>query len=423
MNLETTRRLLFVTAERYPTYRVDVSALFGRHLPRIGIFSDIVATLAPGVDRPPDWGAGEVWTCGGGGGSWRREARSFVHAVRQIIRARTGRYAALQVRDMPVTALCALLVSRVRRMPFFYWMSFPMPEAQITLARERGLAKGLAGFVQPWLRGRVWRVVLYRWVLPLADHVFVQSDRMKLDLIERGVPAARMTPVPMGVDCESMRLDAIRVSTDERLRGRRVLVYLGTLDRPRRVEVLFDMLALVRRAIPEAMLVLVGDALDVTQQPRLREYAATAGVIDHVLWTGWLPMPQAWSYVRAAEVALSPIPRGQLLDCGSPTKVPEYLVLGVPVVCNDNPDQQRVVLESGCGICCPYTAEDFSKASIELMRLDAQTRRRMIEAGRRYAVDHRDYRVLSARVAQAYESLFDNEVPGKGTFDPSEGVS
>lgn len=184
------------------------------------------------------------------------------------------------------------------------------------------------------------------------------------------------------------------------------------------------MLSLVHREIPEAILALAGDTEGETQQqPLLREHAAAAEVADHVLRTGWLPMLEAWSYVRTAEVALPPIPRGQLLGCSSPTKVPEHLMLGMPVACNDNPDQERIMLESGGGICCRFTAEDFAKAAIELMRVDAPTRQRMVAAGRNYVIEHRDYRVLSTRVAKSSVRLFDNRVPGNGATDPAEDIA
>ena len=61
---------------------------------------------------------------------------------------------------------------------------------------------------------------------------------------------------------------------------------------------------------------------------------------NHVLLTGWLPQPAALGYAVRAEVGLSPIPRGTLFDVSSPTKLVEYLALGIPGVANDIPDQQ-----------------------------------------------------------------------------------
>lgn len=273
----------------------------------------------------------------------------------------------------------------------------------MTLARDRGLSGGLIKFLFPWVRGWVGRFVLYRVVLRRADHIFVQSERMKQAMAERGNTAEKMTPVPMGVDLEVIRLEEITPVDDSRLAGRRVLAYLGTLDRPRRIDILFEMLALVRRRVPEALLVLIGDTHEDSHRRWLRRQAEKAGVSEHVIWTGWLPMHEGWRYVRAAEIGLSPIPRGPLLDVGSPTKVLEYLVLGVPVVCNDNPDQQAIIEATNCGKCVPYTGSDFAHAVLTMLDLPNGGRGRMAEQGASYVRQQRDYRTIAAAVAGSYK--------------------
>jgi glycosyltransferase involved in cell wall biosynthesis len=306
---------------------------------------------------------------------------------------------------MPVLATLGLLAARIKGLPFYYWMSYPMPEGQIELAKERALSAGLMKFLFPWVSGRVGRFLLYRVVLRRADHVFVQSDRMKEDMMAKGVSSARMTPVPMGVDIEDVQLEDIPLADDARLKGRRILVYLGTLDRPRRIEILFEMLAHIRKQIPEALLILAGDTADDVHRDWLMKQAQVAGVADAVLWTGWLPMKEGWRYVSAAEVALSPFPRGFLLDSASPTKVPEYLALGIPVVCNDNPDQERIVDNSGAGLCVPYTSEHFADAVLTILDKNDGDRKSMSNSGRRYVAEQRDYRLLGEKLAQRYIAL------------------
>ncbi len=399
-----TKRLLFITAETWPTFRADVAVLFGKYLPRLGIQSDLVTGQTPGEAARP-WGGGEARLADVSGGQAKKHLKTFLHIWRELWRLDATRYQAIQVRDLPLPAALALWTARRKGLPFYYWMSYPMPEGQIALARERGLSAGLMKFLFPWVRGRVGRFLLYRVVLPRADHVFVQSERMKQDLIARGIPAEKMTPVPMGVDLEAMQMDAILPADDPRLMGRRVLVYLGTLDRPRRIEVLFDMLARVRQEMPEALLLLVGDTEDANHKTWLKAQAEKAGVVSDVIWTGWLPMREGWRYVRAAEVGLSPFPRGYLLDSASPTKVPEYLALGVPVVCNDNPDQQAIIEASGAGRCVPYTAEDFAQAVLELLRLTPAGRWAIAQRGKEYVTKNRSYAQIAAVVGECYEKL------------------
>jgi len=395
-------RLLYLTAETWPTFRADVAALFGKYLPRHSIHSDLVAGRTSGHLGPAEWGGGEAMLCDVGGGQAKKHLKILLHGVHHMFAANRMRYDAIQVRDMPVLAVFGLLAARLKRLPFYYWMSFPMPEGQISLARERGLSAGWIKFLFPWVRGRVGRFLLYRAVLPGANHVFVQSERMKQDMIARGIKAEKMTPVPMGVDLDAMQPEEIVPADDARLAGRRVLVYLGTLDRPRRIEVLFDMLARVRRQIPETLLVLAGDTQDDVHRDWLKRQTEKAGVAEHVIWTGWLPMHEGWRYVRASEVGLSPFPRGFLLDSASPTKVPEYLALGVPVVCNDNPDQQAIIEASGGGVCVPYTAEDFAKAVLQLLAHNSSVRTKMVERGSSLVREQRAYQTIAAHIAVTY---------------------
>lgn len=395
-------RLLYLTAETWPTHRADVVALFGKYLPRHDIHSDLVTGRTQGDESQVEWGGGETILCDVAGGQMKKHIKTLLHGIRQLFAADRRCYDAIQVRDMPVLGAFGLLAARLKGLPFFYWMSYPMSEGQIAYARERGLSQGIMKFLFPWVRGRVGRFLLYRLVLPSADHVFVQSERMKQDMIVLGVAAEKMTPVPMGVDIEFMRPEEIVPTDDPRLAGRGVLAYLGTLDPPRRIEVLFDMLALVRREIPEALLVLVGDTADDQHRQWLKQQAEKAGVADHVIWTGWLPMREGWRYVRAADVGLSPFPRSFLLDSASPTKVPEYLALGVPVVCNDNPDQQGIVEFSRCGLCVPYNAENFAQAVLSFLAKGEDARYRMAEAGGAFVAQERNYRRIAQKVAETY---------------------
>lgn len=400
-------KILYLTAEAYPTFRADVSVLFGKYLPQYGIQSDIVAGKAPGSAELGVWGGGKTYLCDVSGGTEKRNIKILLHGIKCLFRADAARYQAIQVRDMPLLAAIGLLVSKFKGVKFFYWMSYPVPDGKILQARHRGLSEGLNKFLFPWLKGHVGHFLLYRVVLPNADYVFVQSDQMKEDLVKRGICPEKMTPVPMGVDIKALRDLDIRPVDDRRLAGKLVLVYLGTFDRPRRIETLFGMLAIVKRQFPTVLLVLVGDDIDdEMQRRRLKMKADQAGINDHLLWTGWLPMSEGWRYVRAAKVGLSPFPRGYLLDSASPTKVPEYLALGVPVVCNDNPDQEQIIRQTGAGICVPYTAEDFANAVIKMLSLDENKRNEMIRKGKDYVSQCRDYRQIGINVADAYRNVF-----------------
>lgn len=397
-------RLLFATSEPCPTFRADVAVLFGKYLPRSGVSSDLITERAPAVAGEVRWEGGDCILAPLRSGKAGKHLTKLALCACAMFRADRASYHAIQVRDMPLVGLLALVAARLKGLHFFYWMSFPTPEYHIRLARGRGLSTGLLGFLNPWVRGRIERFLLYGVVLPRADHVFVQSERMREDVAARGIPSRKMTPVVMGIDREVVRPERIAPSDDPRLTGRRVLVYLGTLDRNRRIDLLLEMLAMVRRRFPDTVLALVGEAEDEPHERWLRMRAEQLGVVEATIWTGWLPIEDGWRYVRAADVGLSPFPRGPLLDSCSPTKLLEYLALGVPVVGNDNPDQQRVLDEGGGGLCVPLAPDQFAQAVCRLLA-DETIRCAMAASGRSYVLARRSYALLADTVASKYAEL------------------
>jgi glycosyltransferase involved in cell wall biosynthesis len=411
MKLTSSVRLLYATVEPCPTFRPDVTALFGKFLPRLGIASDVVAERARDAVGRVGWGGGEAFLIASPGVRPGRYAANLAHYARTLLGANGRRYHAIQVRDMPLVALIGLAAARLKGLPFFYWMSFPTAEGQIALARRRGLSAGLLPFLFPLLwRGWTYYFLLYRIVLQRSDHVFVQSEQMREDLVAKGIAPGKLTPVVMGVDPEISAPERIAPADDPRLKGKRVLVYLGTLGGGRRIEVLFDMLRLVRAQFPDVLLVLVGEADDAQEGAWLRRRAREAGVADATLFTGWLALEEGWRYVRAAEVGLSPFPREALYDSCSPTKAVEYLALGVPVVANDNPDQERVLREGRGGLCVPLTAQDFANAVCRLLA-DASLRNAMAVSGQAYVRSRRGYDVLAMQVAEKYAELLARRHP------------
>jgi len=399
-----TIRLLFFVPDPYPTFRHDVTTLFGKYLPRHGIQTDIVGQAAEFEDSQQSWLAGLALIARRRRSPATSLLEAFAHAVRVLLTMDRGRYDAIQVRDEVFTGLLALSFARWRGQRFFYWMSFPMSEWLIHLAKMHGRRLGLTRSVFMLLKGYVGRWLIYRIVLPRVDHIFAQSDRMAEELIARGLDKKKITAVPMGVDMECIDSGRIEPPRDARIRERRTIVYLGTLGRARRIDFLLDTMNIVREEVPTALLVLAGDAPEPADRAWLDKCIADRDLGNCVIRTGWLKGEHAWQYVCASEVAVSPLPRGFPWDVASPTKVVEYLALGVPVVANDQPDQEKVLRESAAGICVPYEPVAFGKAIIRLL----QDKGEALDTGSRgpgYVRKERSYNVISARLASVYRRL------------------
>ncbi len=109
-----------------------------------------------------------------------------------------------------------------------------------------------------------------------------------------------------------------------------------------------------------------------------------------------MPREEAFAYVRAADVCLSPIFPSPILDVASPTKLVEYMALAKPVIANDHPEQTQVIDASGGGLHVPWDETQFAEAIITLLTNPALAAE-MGRKGRAYVAQHRCYSVIAER--------------------------
>lgn len=387
-------RLLYAIRDPFPTYRPDVLKLFGHTLPALGITSDIVATSrVPVPAEAASWPAGHCLLTQLRGGRLNKLMKLLFADLALLRRAR--HYDVLVIRDRIFAAWLATLL--VRSVPVVYWMSFPFPEEDALRAtlptRNWVFRQGLR------LRSRLTQHALYRGVLRRAAHVFVQSERMAEVVREKSRRAERMTPVPMGID-EALLDKCPQPRPLAAFSGRLVIAYLGSLDRVRRIDFLVDVAAALKKHGVSFGLLLIGGTSTPEEMIWLGELIAARGLEREIYLTGQLAPLDAWATLRSASIGLSAIPRGEVFDVSSPTKVVEYLALGIPVVANDIPDQKYLLADSQGGVCAPMEVAAFCDAICCVSDKIADFQRHAREYRTRL-IAQRGYRQLGRRVAES----------------------
>jgi glycosyltransferase involved in cell wall biosynthesis len=327
----------------------------------------------------------------------RKHALGIANDCRLFSRLRRGRYDAVEVKDKFLSGIFAVIASRLFRTRFIYWLSYPFPEFYLLRAKD-----GTARY--PFLyriRGAGFRVLLYRLLLPAADHVFVQSEQMRTDIAAEGIPAEKMTAVPMGVRADLCEM--AEPSAQRKLIAANVpsILYLGALDKVRRLDFLIRALGRVLLSIPAARLYLVGRGDDPADEAFLESEVSRLGLQSSVIFVGQLPQAEALQLVREADVCVSPLYPTPIMRASSPTKVVEYMAMGKPVVANDLPEQKHVIEESGAGYCVPYAEQAFADAIVRLLE-DPEGARSMGQRGRRYVLAHRTYGAIASVVEQKF---------------------
>jgi uncharacterized SAM-binding protein YcdF (DUF218 family)/glycosyltransferase involved in cell wall biosynthesis len=182
-----------------------------------------------------------------------------------------------------------------------------------------------------------------------ADLVFVTSEKLRQRAAQHG---ARVHLFPFGVNFE--RFDSVRSSQDElpddvRAIRKPVVGYIGGLHQ----WVDQDLLAAVAATTPEATFVLVGPAqTDVSTLERC----------PNVRLLGTRPHADVPRYVKAFDVGIVPYRLTEYTANVYPTKLNEYLVMGIPVVATDLPEIERFNAEHGDIVRVAGDPESFSTA-------------------------------------------------------------
>jgi glycosyltransferase involved in cell wall biosynthesis len=174
------------------------------------------------------------------------------------------------------------------------------------------------------------------------------------------------------------------------------VVYLGDVTVDRGIEL--AVAALARLPDPPPLLAIGRCRRDLAA--RLRQQAAAGNVPLEL--TGYLPHAEALPRVAQARVALSPLLDRPNYRESLPTKILEYLALGVPVVASDLPATRRLATEvAGIRLFPPGNAASLAAAVASVLEdgaLQEEARHGAGEIRRRFtwpASDVRDwYRAL-----------------------------
>lgn len=216
---------------------------------------------------------------------------------------------------------------------------------------------------------------------------------------------ARLEQLSPGVDVETFRSDADGsvVRARHGLAGRPVIVCVSRLVPRKGQDVLIQALPAVRRAVPDAALLLVGRG---RYHDRLLELARHHGVAEHVVLTGGVPYAQLPAHYAAGDVFAMPCrTRRAGMDVeGLGIVYLEASAVGLPVVAGDSGGAPDAVRPGETGYV--IDGRDVGAVTDTLVRLlsDPQLRARMGAAGRAWV--ERDWRwdVFASRLEQMLQS-------------------
>jgi glycosyltransferase involved in cell wall biosynthesis len=197
------------------------------------------------------------------------------------------------------------------------------------------------------------------------------SESTASDLVRRGVKASRMDVVSPGIDSRLLaRADLPRSEHP-------LFAYVGRLKRYKGIDVVIEALALVRHAVPDARLVVVGKGTD---RPRLESIAKRLGLAAAVSFTGYVSEEAKAGWLRSAHAVVYPSARE-----GWGMAAIEAAACGTPVLASAADGLRDAVQDGRTGFLVPHRDPSAWAARMTQIVTDGPLRAKMGAAALEWA--------------------------------------
>jgi glycosyltransferase involved in cell wall biosynthesis len=183
-----------------------------------------------------------------------------------------------------------------------------------------------------------------------ACRIVTVGDGYRRRLVERGVPADKITVIPNGVDADLLDArppDPTRLRQAWQLEGRFVCAYIGTIGLASGLEILLRAgRRLQEMGRKDIVLLAVGDG---AVREELEAEARRQG-LDNVRFTGRRPKDEMPDVLALADVCLVHLRKTPLFETVLPSKIFEAAGMGRPILIGVNGDARALVEEAGAGL-------------------------------------------------------------------------
>lgn len=379
---------------KFPS-RPAITEIYGECLPSFG---HDVTWIMPSFDRRENFNKNhykkvDIYTIYFGN-SFFKPLNSFLHYLRKLFYLnrllKENEYELIQVRNNIFDSLLVLLLKKRYKFVFVFQYSFPKG------FYYKNSKKLSYAFIK--IEDKI-----ANYIIKKADFVLPISKGMKQKLMDCGIPNKKMMPLPLGANVKQFSPENKKNLREKyQLNKKTIFLYIGTLDRSRRLEIIINAFSKVVKFKNDVCLLVVGSG---NSENDLKKITRELKLDDNVIFTGKISYFNIPDHIFTADICLSPIPPLPIFVISSPTKLFEYMALEKPIIGNKGIiEQEEVLNESKGGLLVNFDADSFADAMIELLK-DPEKSKSMGQNGRKWVKKNRDYKKMSLNIEKLYFTL------------------
>lgn len=181
-----------------------------------------------------------------------------------------------------------------------------------------------------------------------ATRVLTVSNEFVKSIKER-LPnnSNKVTLVPNSVRKSFYQKAKINADIVKRFQDNFTLLYIGDTGLRRGLQIAIEAISLLKETIPNIKLVIVGNS---STDSVLKQQVHNLDIKDYVSFEGWQDETSFPSYIKAANIGISPLIRSKQHDLAYANKLFQYMSFGLPVLVSDATAQKELVENCHAGL-------------------------------------------------------------------------
>jgi glycosyltransferase involved in cell wall biosynthesis len=238
-----------------------------------------------------------------------------------------------------------------------------------------------------------------KWIIRNSDAVIAISPSLKdkVEEIKKGFPVEVIENLGL-VESGNKDFDKLRRISDEfSLKGRKVLLYTGTLEPYQGIELLIRSIPNVIKNEKDVLFLIVGGRED--QITNFRSVVKSMGLMDSVIFTGQRPLSEISSFMEIADVLVSP----RISGTNPPLKIYTYITSGKPIVAT-NLYVHTQVLDNEMAVLTEPNPEDFGEGILKVLS-DRETSDKMAKKAKEVGEKRYSYESYISKVEKVYSKI------------------
>lgn len=249
------------------------------------------------------------------------------------------------------------------------------------------------------IRAAQW---LERFLYSQATHLLVNSPAYRDYLLQKGIPAYKITLIPNGVSTDQFDPQATAPQLRQQwgLNGEFIVTYAGALGLANDIPTILRAAAHLRNG-DHIHVMLVGDG---KERGKLEAMTKELG-LTNVTFTGSVPKSQMPAVLAASDACLATLQNIPMFTTTYPNKVFDYMAAGRPTILAIDGVIRKVIEESAGGVFVPPGNDQALAEAVTALANDRAKAKAMGQTARAYVEQHFDRREQAQRFVRLVEQV------------------